>query len=59
MSGEPNAIRYPELVFGIAGPIGIEIDEIAQTLTQALSAVQYKAVLIRVAAEIASEPPRH
>ncbi|MDB5709771.1 MAG: deoxycytidylate deaminase [Sphingomonas bacterium] len=55
MSGELSAIRYPELVFGIAGPIGIEIDEIAQTLTQALAAVQYQAVLIRVTAEIAQE----
>lgn len=56
MSGELSAIRYPELVFGIAGPIGIEIDEIAETLTQALSAVHYRSELIRVTAEIANEP---
>lgn len=55
MAGELKAIRYPELIFGIAGPIGIDIDEISDTLTQALKAVQYDTVLIRVTGEIAEE----
>lgn len=56
MSSEPNAITHPELVFGIAGPIGIDIDEISSTLAQALQAVDYQTVNIRITAEIKDEP---
>lgn len=56
MSDEPSAILHPELVFGIAGPIGIDIDAISQTLTQALQAVDYHTVNIRITAEIDKEP---
>lgn len=28
--------KYPELVFGIAGPIGIDIDQIIRELSEAL-----------------------
>lgn len=55
MSDEPSAILHPELVFGIAGPIGIDIDAISQTLTQALQAVDYRTVNIRITAEIEKE----
>lgn len=56
MSDEPSAILHPELVFGIAGPIGIDIDAISHTLTQALQAVDYHTVNIRITAEIEKEP---
>ncbi|PXW78486.1 cytidine/deoxycytidylate deaminase-like protein [Blastomonas natatoria] len=55
MSDEPNAISHPELVFGIAGPIGIDIDAISQTLTAALQSVDYLTVPIRITAEIDEE----
>jgi deoxycytidylate deaminase len=55
MSDEPNAILHPELVFGIAGPIGIDIDAISQTLSQALQAVDYQTVNIRITSEIDEE----
>ncbi len=55
MSDEPSAILYPELICGIAGPIGIDIDAISQTLTQALQAVDYRTVNIRITAEIDKE----
>lgn len=56
MSDEPNAIVHPELVFGIAGPIGIDIDAISQTLTNALQTVDYKTINIRITDEIKNEP---
>ncbi|AIT79125.1 hypothetical protein [Novosphingobium pentaromativorans] len=55
MPDEPNAIIYPELVFGIAGPIGIDIDAISQTLTEALQAVDYRTLPIRITDEIERE----
>lgn len=51
-----SLIRYPELVFGIAGPIGIEIDELCDTLKAALHRVGYSSVIIRVTDEIAAVP---
>jgi deoxycytidylate deaminase len=55
MPAEPNAIRYPELVIGIAGPIGIDIDEISRTIEHALDAVDYKTIPIRITDEIKGE----
>jgi hypothetical protein len=52
MSVESSAIRYPELVIGIAGPIGIDIDEISRTIEHSLDAVDYKTVTIRITDEI-------
>jgi deoxycytidylate deaminase len=49
------AINYPELVFGIAGAIGIDIEEINRTLTEALASVSYQAVPIRITVEIEDE----
>jgi cytidine deaminase len=33
--------KYPELVFGIVGPIGVDIDAISESLSTALRAVEY------------------
>ncbi|MDB5704452.1 MAG: hypothetical protein JWN66_1568, partial [Sphingomonas bacterium] len=50
-----ETVQYPELVFGLAGAIGIDIEEIDRTVADALKAVGYKAVPVRVTAEIADE----
>lgn len=46
-------IRHPELVFGIAGPLGVDIETISTALSESLHAVEYKAIPIRLTAEIA------
>jgi deoxycytidylate deaminase len=55
MANEFSALQQPELVFGIAGAIGIDIDEITRSLTDALAAVDYGAVPIRITEEVADE----
>ncbi|MFD1951913.1 anti-phage dCTP deaminase [Sphingomonas arantia] len=50
--GEFSVIRFPELVFGIAGPLGIDIDAISSTLENALHAVGYKSIPIRLTNEV-------
>lgn len=55
MSDELIAIRFPELVFGVSGPLGIDIDELTQTLSECLEDVGYKAVLIKITDEIKFE----
>lgn len=50
-----DAVRYPELVIGIAGALGIDIEEIVSSLTDALAAVSYKTRLIHITREIADE----
>ena len=47
-----HSLKYPELVFGIAGPIGIDIDAIVRTLKEVLSTVAYQSALIRITDEI-------
>ena len=49
-------IRYPELVFGIAGPLGVDVEAISTALAESLHAVDYKAIPIRLTAEIAEVP---
>ena len=55
MANEFRAISHPELIFGIAGAIGIDVDAINHTLSDALQAVGYQSVLIRITDEIADE----
>jgi deoxycytidylate deaminase len=55
MKNELDAVRFPELVIGIAGPLGIDIEEINLTLADCLSAVSYTAVPIHITREIANE----
>lgn len=55
MANEFRAVRYPELVFGIAGAIGIDIEEIIEALTEALDVVDYHVVPIRITDEIKDE----
>lgn len=48
-------ITHPELVIGIAGPIGIDIDEITRAIDEALSSLRYQVFPVRITAEIAAE----
>ncbi len=52
MTGKFHYFVWPELVFGIAGPIGIKIDEICESLSEALNNVNYKSRLIKITSEI-------
>ncbi|PKP91970.1 MAG: deoxycytidylate deaminase [Alphaproteobacteria bacterium HGW-Alphaproteobacteria-14] len=54
MSDDLDAVRFPELVIGIAGPLGIDIEEINQTLADCLATVGYSAIPIHITREIAS-----
>lgn len=55
MSDELKAVRFPELVFGIAGPLGIDTDELTRTLVECLDDVGYGAVPIKITDEIKNE----
>ncbi len=44
--------QFPELVFGIAGPIGVDIGAIIDALSAALRAVRYDPVVIRLTEEM-------
>lgn len=42
----------PELVIGLVGPVGIDLDPIIESLTRRLEAVEYRAVHVRLSAQI-------
>ena len=48
MSPSLDLVAYPELIFGLAGPIGVDMDELTDSLTNALKSVRYDAYLIKV-----------
>ncbi|MGN7998651.1 anti-phage dCTP deaminase [Sphingomonas sp. 22176] len=56
MNDAINSLHYPELVFGIAGPVGVDIDAICTALSEALHAVEYRSRLIRLTSEIENVP---
>jgi deoxycytidylate deaminase len=56
MSDEPRAITHPELVIGIAGPIGIDINTIFEEISRALHDVGYTSLPIRVTDEMKKYP---
>ena len=41
-------IHYPELVFGLVGPIGVNMDDVQSCLAEALSQVGYKAEVVHL-----------
>ncbi len=45
-------IRFPELVIGVAGPIGVDIDAICDAVSDALRAVEYDSATIKLTDEI-------
>ncbi len=52
MSNDLDIIKYPELVFGIAGPIGIDTEQITKSLTEILGSVSYKSTQIKLTSEM-------
>ncbi|WP_454619043.1 anti-phage dCTP deaminase [Bradyrhizobium cenepequi] len=53
---ELAALSFPELVIGIAGPIGVDLDQIAVSLKTALTSVSYTSELIKLTAEMERFP---
>lgn len=51
MSNAP-LIEHPELVFGLAGPLGVDLDALSDSLTHSLRAVGYHAVSIKLTEEM-------
>jgi deoxycytidylate deaminase len=49
---QPASLIYPELIVGIAGPIGVDLDLIARSLESAFSKVDYTTSLIRLTSEM-------
>jgi deoxycytidylate deaminase len=56
VSDEPKALTHPELVIGIAGAIGIDIDAIAEEIDRALDDVGYRTKTVRVTDEMMKYP---
>ena len=44
--------RFPELVFGLAGPVGVDTAQITDVLADALAAVGYKSTNIKLTSEM-------
>jgi deoxycytidylate deaminase len=53
---QPQSLDYPELVIGMAGPIGVDLDLIARSLGSALTSVGYTSELIKLTAEMERYP---
>lgn len=45
-------IKFPEIVFGIAGAVGIDTSQVTDVLSDALSSVGYKAQRIKITSEM-------
>jgi deoxycytidylate deaminase len=56
MNDEPKAITHPELVIGIAGPIGIDVNTITEEIRRSLYEVGYNSFIIRVTDEMKKYP---
>ncbi|WP_279356022.1 anti-phage dCTP deaminase [Methylobacterium indicum] len=52
MSSAVEFIKHPELVFGIAGPIGVDVDQITDSLQSALKSVHYEAHIIKLTTDM-------
>ena len=48
---------FPELVFGVAGPIGVEIDSICDSLSNALRVARYRSEVIHLTKEMMKYEP--
>src|ERR1700691_832876 len=59
---DSSELSLPELIFGIAGPIGVNIETICESLSNALSAVRYSSQVIHLTKEMMaykpSKPPK-
>src|SRR6202521_2450638 len=52
----PPSLDYPELIIGVAGPIGVDMDLIARSIEAALVVVQYTSTLIKLTTEMSAYP---
>ncbi|MFG3593246.1 hypothetical protein [Bradyrhizobium sp. RDI18] len=50
---QPSSLDYPELVVAIAGPIGVDMDQITQSIKAAFDTLGYESSLIKLTTEIA------
>jgi deoxycytidylate deaminase len=53
---QPSSLDYPELVVGIAAPIGVDMEQITQSLVAAFHALNYDSSLIKLTSEIGRYP---
>lgn len=56
LADEPRLLSHPELVIGIAGPIGIDVDAMADEIDRALKLVNYECEVVRVTNLMISHP---
>src|SRR6185312_6970444 len=49
-----HSIEYPELIFGLAGPLGVDLDALSDSLTQSLRSVGYQSVNVKLTDEMKS-----
>src|SRR5689334_20552412 len=56
LEDQPSSLDYPELVVGIAAPIGVDMDQITLSLKVAFRALGYESSLIKLTSEIARYP---
>src|SRR4051812_18449528 len=47
-----DRVEFPELVIGIAGPIGVDVDAITEGIVVALVPLGYRAIAIKLTAEM-------
>ena len=52
-----DSSEFPELIFGIAGPIGVDIESICDSLANALRAVRYRSEVIHLTREMMKYEP--
>src|SRR5271170_2096487 len=52
----PLSLDYPELIIGVAGPIGVDMDLIARSIGAALVGVGYTDTLIKLTTEMSRYP---
>lgn len=52
----PTSLDYPELIIGIAGPIGVDMDLIARSLEAAFAGVRYTSTLVKLTSEMSRYP---
>ncbi len=57
MSGGIQKIEKPELVFGLVGPIGVNLDQVGNALSDALAEVGYEPKLVHLTAVMSESFP--
>lgn len=53
---QPSSLDYPELVVGVAAPIGVDMDQITLSIKAAFHALGYESSLIKLTSEIVRYP---